>query len=71
MPKFLIEREISGAGNLSAQEVQGVAQTSCSSVLQKPGPQPRAASPRIVFQKSRQSSIRPLLNSGAHSQGEG
>ena len=38
MPKFLIEREIPGAGNLSPQELQGVAQTSCS-VLQKLGPQ--------------------------------
>ena len=38
MPKFLIEREIPGAGSLSQQELQGVAQTSCS-VLQKMGPQ--------------------------------
>ena len=38
MPKFLIEREIPGAGNLSPQELQGVSQTSCS-VLQKLGPQ--------------------------------
>ena len=38
MPKFLIEREIPGAGNLSPQELQGVAQTSCG-VLQKMGPQ--------------------------------
>jgi len=38
MPKFLIEREIAGAGNLSTQELQGVAQTSCN-VLQKMGPQ--------------------------------
>ena len=38
MPKFLIEREIPGAGNLSPQELQGVAQTSCN-VLQKLGPQ--------------------------------
>ena len=38
MPKFLIEREIPGAGNLSPQELQGVAQTSCG-VLQNMGPQ--------------------------------
>lgn len=38
MPKYLIEREIPGAGNLSADELQGVAQTSCS-VLNKMGPQ--------------------------------
>ena len=38
MPKYVIEREIPGAGNLSPQELQGVAQTSCS-VLQNLGPQ--------------------------------
>ena len=38
MPKYLIEREIHGAGNLTEQELQGVSQTSCS-VLQKMGPQ--------------------------------
>ncbi len=38
MPKFLIEREIAGAGSLSPQELQGIAQTSCG-VLQKMGPQ--------------------------------
>jgi cell division inhibitor SulA len=37
MPKYLIEREIPGAGNLSQQELQGISQTSCS-VLQKLGP---------------------------------
>ena len=38
MPKFVIEREIPGAGNLNAQELQSVSQTSCN-VLQKLGPQ--------------------------------
>jgi hypothetical protein len=38
MPKFLIEREIPGAGNLSPQELQNISQTSCG-VLQKMGPQ--------------------------------
>ena len=38
MPKFLIEREIPGAGNLSGQELQGISQTSCG-VLEKMGPQ--------------------------------
>jgi len=38
MPKFLIEREIPGAGSLSQQELQGISQTSCG-VLQKLGPQ--------------------------------
>jgi len=38
MPKFVIEREIPGAGSLSPQELQGISQTSCG-VLQKMGPQ--------------------------------
>jgi hypothetical protein len=38
MPKYLIEREIPGAGALSAAELQGVAQKSCS-VLTTMGPQ--------------------------------
>lgn len=38
MPKYLIERKIPGAGNLSQDELQGVAQTSCS-VLKRMGPQ--------------------------------
>jgi hypothetical protein len=38
MPKFLIEREIPGAGSLSPQDLQGISQTSCA-VLQKMGPQ--------------------------------
>jgi hypothetical protein len=38
MPKFLIEREIPGAGDLSAQELQAISQKSCG-VLQNMGPQ--------------------------------
>ena len=38
MPKFLIEREIPGAGALSARELHGVAEKSCS-VLRDLGPQ--------------------------------
>ncbi|MEK6323691.1 MAG: DUF4242 domain-containing protein [Acidobacteriota bacterium] len=37
MPKFVIEREIPGAGNLSPQELQAISQTSCG-VLQQMGP---------------------------------
>lgn len=33
MPKYIIEREIPGASNLSQEELQGIAETSCS-VLQ-------------------------------------
>lgn len=38
MPKFVIEREIPGAGTMSALELQGVAEKSCS-VLRNLGPQ--------------------------------
>jgi hypothetical protein len=38
MPKYVIEREIPGAGKLSPQELQAISQKSCS-VLNKLGPQ--------------------------------
>ena len=38
MPKFVIEREIPGAGKLSPEELKGISQISCS-VLSKMGPQ--------------------------------
>lgn len=38
MPKFLIERNIPGAGKLSPDELQAIAQKSCG-VLQNMGPQ--------------------------------
>ena len=37
MPKYLIRREIPGAGKMSAAELQGASQTSCG-VLAKLGP---------------------------------
>jgi hypothetical protein len=38
MPKFLIEREIPGAGDLSGAELQAISQKSCG-VLRELGPQ--------------------------------
>jgi Nickel responsive protein SCO4226-like len=38
MPKYVIERDIPGAGKLSPQELHGVAQKSCG-VLKKMGPE--------------------------------
>lgn len=38
MPKYVIEREIPGAGNLSAEELKGISQKSCG-VLGNLGPQ--------------------------------
>ena len=37
MPKFVIEREIPGAGKLSKEELHGIAQKSCG-VLEQLGP---------------------------------
>lgn len=37
MPKYVIERELPGAGNLSAEELQAISQKSCG-VLQNLGP---------------------------------
>jgi len=37
MPKFVIEREMPGAGKLTHEQLHGAAQTSCS-VLKKLGP---------------------------------
>ena len=38
MPKYVIEREIPGAGKLTAEQLQAISQKSCG-VLQKLGPQ--------------------------------
>jgi hypothetical protein len=37
MPKFIIERDIPGAGDLTADQLKGISQTSCA-VLNKMGP---------------------------------
>jgi len=36
MPKYVIEREIPGAGKLTAEELKGISETSCN-VLRKMG----------------------------------
>jgi hypothetical protein len=38
VPKFIIEREIQGAGSLTSEQLQGISQKSCS-VLSALGPQ--------------------------------
>jgi hypothetical protein len=38
MPKYVIEREIPGAGNMSAEQLKGISQVSCG-VLSKMGSQ--------------------------------
>ncbi len=38
MPKYVVEREVPGAGNLSAEQLKSISQTSCG-VLQHMGPQ--------------------------------
>lgn len=34
MPKYVIEREIPGAGKLTAEQLQGISQTSCNVLLE-------------------------------------
>lgn len=38
MPKYVIEREIPGAGELTPEQLQGISQTSCG-ILNRMGPQ--------------------------------
>jgi hypothetical protein len=38
MPKYVIEREIPGAGKLTAEQLKGISQTSCD-VISNMGPQ--------------------------------
>ena len=38
MPKYVIEREIPGAGKLSGEQLKGISETSCN-VLRRIGPQ--------------------------------
>lgn len=38
MPKYVIERELPGAGQLSDEELQGISETSCD-VLREMGPE--------------------------------
>jgi hypothetical protein len=38
MPKYIIEREIAGAGKLTSEQLQGISQKSCG-VLKNLGPQ--------------------------------
>jgi Protein of unknown function (DUF4242) len=38
MPKYVIEREIPGAGNLTSEQLKGISQTSCG-VLRNMGPE--------------------------------
>jgi hypothetical protein len=38
MPRYVIEREIPGAGKLTAEQLKGISQTSCG-VLSEMGPQ--------------------------------
>ena len=38
MPKYVIERELPGAGDLTAEQLKGISQTSCG-VLREMGPE--------------------------------
>lgn len=50
MPKFLIEREIPGAGKLSAEKLKTISQTSCG-VLDKMGPKIQWVNSQVTANK--------------------
>lgn len=50
MPKFVIEREIPGAGKLTAAELKGISQKSCG-VLSQLGPQVQWVSSSVTDDK--------------------
>ena len=50
MPKFLIERDIPGAGNLNAEQLKAISQTSCG-VLGKMGPQVQWVNSHVTANK--------------------
>jgi len=37
MPKYVIEREIPGAGKLTAEELKGISETSCNVFFKEDG----------------------------------
>ena len=47
MPKYVIERELPGAGKLSVEELQGISQTSCD-VLRVMGPEIQWAESKVT-----------------------
>jgi hypothetical protein len=51
MPKYVIEREMPGAGELSAEQLRGAAQGSCG-VIAAMGAQIQAMGPQIQWQES-------------------
>ena len=50
MPKYVIERGIPGAGNLSAEQLKAISQTSCG-VLGKMGPQIQWVNSQVTADK--------------------
>ncbi len=79
MPKYVIEREIPGAGDLSPEELKGISQKSCG-VLREMGPEINwvhsyvtddkvyciyiAPNEEIVFVERREGSESPVSNLG-------
>ena len=51
MPKYVIERELPGAGDLSAEELRGISHTSCN-VLNDPGPRIQWVESQVTDDKS-------------------
>ena len=62
MPKYIIEREIPGAGDLSAADLQGVSQKSCS-ILKSMGPQIQWVESQVTADKVYCTYIAPDIES--------
>ena len=61
MPKYVIEREIPNAGKLTAEQLKGIAQTSCG-VLEKMGPQIQWVHSYVTDEiKARHTVVDPIL----------
>ena len=62
MPKYIIEREIPGAGNLSPADLQSISQKSCS-ILKNMGPQIQWVESQVTADKVYCTYIAPDIES--------
>ena len=62
MPIYIIERDIPGAGNLSADQLQGISQKSCS-ILKNMGPQIQWVESQVTADKVYCTYIAPDIES--------
>ena len=59
MPKYVIERTLPGAGNLTAEELQGISRKSCG-MLEELGPQVNWVHSSQIIRNTNANSPRPV-----------